>query len=294
MAAAAIETGRLKAKHEFEIWQLAKVSNYDLVWRLLPHSISTAVFHSGTARCVNLLQYSFDVSIDVAELPELLESIVKKHDWLQASSYNSVKLVWGFGGCTLVPGPLFEPDKLTGFADLSLGQTKRGWHPDFYRHASGAVSVFNVHDQTLDYLQTQFRASRVKQLHSNAVIAQQLQDMGAIGGQTKCAVLLDKQFITVVITSGKDWLLVNRYNIRTPEEITYFVLLAIKETGLDAKTLPISLFGDTYSNPEWFAHLKQYAGICGEGNLPAAWGAHNATEGQLAPWFAIFAATSCV
>jgi hypothetical protein len=131
-------------------------------------------------------------------------------------------------------------------------------------------------------------------LHNNAVFAQQVQDMGAIGGTVRAAALLEKGFITLVVIDGKDWKIINRYAVKTPQEITYFTLLALQEVGLEAANVPLSLYGDTEANPEWYQPLLKFMPMAGLGNLPSAWGAHGVNTTDLAPWFATFAVTACV
>ncbi len=294
MATTLTQTARLKSKAEFENWQLSKVASYDLVWRLLPTGFWAAVFHAGMARCVVAVQYQFDLPLAPSETKEQLQSIIAQHEWLQTSSYNSVKVSWGWGGSVVVPADFFDIAELPQICSRSIGQPVRGQVADFYRHAGGPVSVFYTDSNAADYLALQYRASRIKHLHSNAVFAQQVQDMGAIGGTTRAVLLLDKGYITIVLIKGKNWQLVNRYAVKTPQDITYFVLLALQETGIDVVTTPLSIYGDTQSNPEWYQPLLGYLPTAGVGNLPSAWAAHGASEVDLAPWFGIFAMTACV
>lgn len=286
--------GRLKKQADFEHWQLSKVAQYDLTLRLMPNSISAVVFHAGSARAVVAVAYEFDLQLDLQEYKEQLQVIISKHEWLQPSSYSSVKIATGWGGATFVPQELYTNADEANLLDLSLGKMQSDYQAASYKHQSAAVSLFYAPAELLDFLQTQYRASRIKLMHTNSVFAQQLLDMSAATGPAKLALLVEKGYLTVVITKGKAWQLVNRYNIKTPVDISYFTVLAAQETGLDIASLPVTYYGTTESNAEWVAALSKYATVLGTGNLPSAWSAHGAAEADLAPWFATFAMTSCV
>jgi hypothetical protein len=174
-----------------------------------------------------------------------------------------------------------------------LGTKARTESLEFYKHAGGVVSAFYADENSLDSIRTQYRASRVIALHHTAAIAQQLQDMSAANGPDRAAVYFEQGYVTLVVLKGKTWQLANRYAIKTPQDVTYFTLLALKESFGTHEGVPVALYGDLNRYAEWLAPLKSYLPVSGPGAIPAAWAAHQATEQDLAAWFGTLAISAC-
>lgn len=293
MASTLVLSARLKHQVEYEPWHLAKTSSYDLLLKLGPYSSSAAVVHANTSRVLWAVDYSYDIATPVTVARAQLEMMLANHEQLQVSSYNTVKVAWAWGNALMLPESMFDLGTAAEELELVLGNPGRGQSVEFYRHPGGIVSAFYADEEAIDFLKVSFRASRVAIIHHNASIGQQLQDMSGYDGPARCAVYYEQGSAVMAVLQGKTWQLLNRYIIKAPEDLTYFTLLALRETMGSYDGVPVNLYGDLERYTEWLRPLKAQFPKADAGNLPATWGAHMASEQDMRPWFGLLTLCSC-
>jgi hypothetical protein len=173
---------------------------------------------------------------------------------LAQPTFTSIYINWPGKNFTLVPSAYYKPEKAKELLEFSVGKTEEGTicvndvKPDIKLVFSVPTSLKNILDKTFPHHQLQ---------HSGACLINLFFTHFQLKKANVLLSIREKQ-IELVIKKDKQLLLYNIFDIKTNEDILYYLLFSIEQFKLDPVTLQLAISANRETNDELFDAVKKY------------------------------------
>lgn len=155
---------------------------------------------------------------------------------------------------TLCPNALFEQENARQILEFNCGDSKN--KPLLVDDVNATIKLIYAIDEelksTLDKL---FPQHQIK--HQLTVLSKLMLNAEEFV-KDELLIAIDEQTISVVLKQQQQIVLANKYQIKTNEDVLYYVLFIIEQYQLNPLTLKLSLIGNIEVNTELINSLKKY------------------------------------
>ena len=155
---------------------------------------------------------------------------------------------------TLCPNVLFEQENARQILEFNCGDSKN--KPLLVDDVSTTIKLIYTIDEelksTLDKLFPQH------QIKHQITLLNKLMLNAEEFTKEELLISIDEQSICVVLKQQQQIILANQYQIKTNEDVLYYVLFVIEQYQLNPLTLKLSVIGNIEANTELISSLKKY------------------------------------
>lgn len=155
---------------------------------------------------------------------------------------------------TLCPTPFYEPDNARALLEFNCGDTEQQLilTDDIHSTIKLIYTIDEALQSTLDKL---FPQHQLK--HEITVLARLMLNTEELSKENMLISIRDNS-IEVIVKQNQQLILANQYNVKTNEDVLYYVLFILEQYQLNPLTVALTLVGNMEANSELFVSLKKY------------------------------------
>jgi hypothetical protein len=187
------------------------------------------------------------------DLENYFIQLVSEFHLLQAN-YTSIYINWPGKNFTLVPSAYYKPEKARELLEFSVGKTDEETicvndvKPDIKLVFSIPTGLKNALDKTFPHHQLK---------HSGACLINLFFTHFQLKKTSVFLSIHEKQ-IELLVKKDKQLLLYNIFDIKSNEDILYYLLFSIEQFKLDPATLQLGISANRETHDELFEAVKKY------------------------------------
>jgi hypothetical protein len=190
---------------------------------------------------------------DPVELGHYFSQFVGEFD-LGKKNYDSIYLNWLNKHFTLVPDSFYTPAKAGELLDFNIGHSP-GESVSTNDIVGEAKLVYSMPDELKSRLDKLFPKHDLKHFGHTSI------QLFFTHFQLKNAdvfINIHSQHMELMIKKEKQLLLYNLFDIKSDEDILYYLLFSIEQFNLNPLTLKLSIAANRETNDELFKAIKKY------------------------------------
>jgi len=212
--------------------------------------------------------------------------IFGQHAFLASPLWKEVMVVVSTTHFTLIPDQIFSADLLPEYQKL-LFQPFSGEKLATRKHENGYINVYTIDGALEEWLNLTFSQKPVIVHQTSALIEAFLAKQVKDNSELTMLVQVEPKYIIVLVKRNNQLLFCNLYNISAETDIAYFVLLTMKELGMNPEKESLSIYGQADPDNNAFKTLARYIRHIAPGDLPT--NLHFASDfGQVIPSYRHF------
>jgi Protein of unknown function (DUF3822) len=197
-----------------------------------------------------------------------LQQLLIQHEYLLRTNWASVKIGLVGAQFTLIPSQIFQPDLIAEYGKL-LFQLAPGQELYYYPHGRQFVNLFAQQSSLISFIYSAFGERAVITHQASGLIEGFLGNFNLGNSEIDMLVQVEDDFILVLVKRRGQLLFCNSYQVNSGADIAYFVLLVMKELGMNPETDVVSLYGQLTVDSEEYATLYKYIRYIYFGERPA-------------------------
>lgn len=237
----------------------SKLEHNILLFQLGAGSLRYAVADTKKNRCLVLEEFKLNPPRDYQDAVGQLVNILDHTEVLRLEGWKEIRISFVAGKFSLVPLALYDENVAPEFLGLLAPHDSNSETVLDYKHKDGIVDVFAASKRMLGFFTDTFGDKKIRFVPQTSLLIEGVLHLAAsLKGKPVMLVKIDADHITLAAASGNNLLICNVYSTTNENDIAYYVMLAIKELGLDANDLPVYLCGDTGTASASYQKLYNY------------------------------------
>ena len=253
-------------------FDIALLHEYSLTLEIGLASITLTAFHPTERRVLTTEKYLLQHSPTTADILAALEELFKEHVFLSAGFWKEVIVVINNFKHVLVPQELFDKDKAPELmkpcvsVDLEQDELLVDEHPTV-----GIVNAFFMRRALKEFFAGRYPNSEVRFVHHAGLIVAALRSVmqRELSEGTKVALVVGDRQFSVSIFRQQEMRYHNSFIYTQEADFIYFILLVVRELGLDREQDQLLLYGDISTESALYEKLKLYFHKISFGSRPA-------------------------
>ncbi len=166
---------------------------------------------------------------------------------LQAENFDSVKINFNVDKFTFVPAPLFDLGDLKTYYDFNIGDKELD-EEIYYSFSSktNLYTIFAFNKDVVEFFEKQY---------NNAEFVAGISDFIDFSIDNSKSVISDNDFsiyskifnncLDVVVLKDNMLFVANTFNLKTPNDLVYYLLKPLNDLNLDGNTINLNICGNT-------------------------------------------------
>ena len=227
-------------------------------------SFSCAAASPASRRFLGFEHWDFDHALDAETFNALLDESI-----LLSSSRQYRKAICSYEGreTMFIPASLFDASSVNEQMALGFGSAvlKK-------QIASEEIPMMQICNSfTYDSEVSASIAQRLRQVEFHHASAIRLRYLAAIGGPGKDVIVLidiDGAFMHITAVRSSSLMFHNTFEFRTPEELTYYMLLVFEQLKLNPEVADVFFTGTTSKEDPAYIMASRYVSHCRLAGLP--------------------------
>lgn len=236
----------------------------DIYLHVGSNSISCAAASPASRRFLGFEHWDFDYEIDASSFNAILDESI-----LLSPSHQYRKAICSLAGreTMFIPASLFDASSIKEQLALGFGASVLKKQISSEEIPMMQISNSFTYDAEL-HAAIAHRLRQVEFHHSSAI---RLRYLAAIGGPGKDVLVLvdvDGIFMHITAVRTSSLLFHNTFEFRTPEELTYYMLLVFEQLKLNPEVVDVFFTGTTSKEDPAFTTASRYVNHCRLAGLP--------------------------
>jgi len=194
--------------------------------------------------------------------------LFQQYPFLIQTHWASVQVAFTGISHTLIPLEILHEADLNELSK-TLFQTAENEQVQVYVHKNLHASLFVVEITAVQFLQECFSENLTICHQTSGLIAGFLSNFHLVNSSKDMLVLVAQDYVTILIKEQSRLLFCNSYPCATALDAAYYVILVMKELGLNPDTEVVSIFGQITLETETYAVFYNYIRYVYFGDKPA-------------------------
>lgn len=236
----------------------------DLYLTVGDKSFSCACASPSARRFLGFEHWDLEASLNSETLTRLLAN-----SELSQAVHSYRKVICGVisNETMFIPAPLYDSN--TAAEQLQLAFGSEVVSKNIASEELNMMQIVNVYTQNQSITST--ISGRFRQTEFHHVSAMRLRYLASISGPSKEVLMLvdvDDSVMNVTAVKASSLLFHNSFEFKTPEELTYYLLLVFEQLKLNPETAELFFTGNISKNDAAFALASRYVSNCRLSGLP--------------------------
>jgi len=230
-------------------------SLYSLSIQVRLDGLSFFIQNTQTREIVTFEEVRFRESVTLQHLVSTIDQVFKEKEKLQ-QPFQKVTVVYANELFTVVPKALFNPTKRADYLKFNtkIISTDFVAHDNIDEHE--LVTVYIPYTNVNNYFFDKFGSFDF--YHSTTVFIKSILKNSTVDLETQVVVDLSITHFYIGITKNKKLELINRYEVRTPEDFIYYLLFTLEQLELSTETTVIKITGNISKEDPYYKLLYTY------------------------------------
>ncbi len=261
-----------KLKHQIksETIDIEALHNYSLHYLIKPHQMLCGVIDNSRGKYLLFEEYDMpDLMLEQRNYLDSINDIIDNHHLFKAGFWKNIRVSFQNEFFTLVPSGLYDSDSSMLYLSQSLDEeNKDKMDAKGYKQLSvDAVNVFAAPKELISLFDGLYDKKKLDFIHETSAFIEACFRNQAID-QDNVFVSIDKEeFIMVIIQNGK-LQLCNSFKYKTVNDLIYYLMFTIKESGLDNESLILTLWGEIAEQSKIYEGIYKYVRYVEIGKRP--------------------------
>ncbi len=197
----------------------------------------------------------FDTSATLQNLPKHIEQVFQTHEDLQ-HTFKEVSVIYSNNLFTLVPLALFDESKAVDYLKFNtkILSTDFVAHDVLEKH--GLITVYVPYTNVNNYFFERFGSFAY--YHSITLFTEELYKGSNGSSDPEALAIISPSYFYLGVIKEKKVLLVNRFDIKTPEDFIYYVLFCFEQLGINPDSVLLKLTGSIQKEDDFFQMAYTY------------------------------------
>ncbi|EMR02692.1 DUF3822 family protein [Cesiribacter andamanensis] len=244
------------------------LQDYSLLLQAGEREFQLAVIDTKSNRCLLLEHYNlFDFSSE-EEHQRLIENLFEDHHLLMAGFWHSVRFSVKNLRFSLIPAALFDKEQSAAYLRLTspLPATDSIL---YYRHLKNSIiTVFGAEQRFMEWLSRRYPNLKIQVIHHISAFTEGVLHSSDHSSGQDVFLLLENGLLSVLITQGNKLQYANLFRCQEPADFLRYLMMVLKQFGLDQTSTKIQLWGNVPPDSPWFRAVKPYLGNLSFGSRP--------------------------
>jgi hypothetical protein len=238
-----------------ETYDPATLSDCHLSIELSKDGIAAAVLDLNRNKYIALKTYNFQGSTDLRSASQKILNILDIEK-LFKEEYKSISLALNTPKSTIVPNPLFDPEKKTELLSFnhSIEEDESVKVDDL--KTLEAKNIYSVPALILEVLK-KFQ-NKAKLIHHSTVLIEDILRLNKNKDGKKIFVHVQPSHFEIIITGDKKLIFYNSFQYQTSEDFIYYLLFACEQLKFNPENLELILIGQIERNSAIYSLLYKY------------------------------------
>ena len=203
---------------------------------------------------IALKHYGFAENIAEHKYPAILHDLLIKDEFLN-KEYNTVHCLWLSSRTTLLPGILYEREKLKQYFEFNQVLNDLDELHANHLKSLDAYLIFPIHHEIANAFIKQYPTLKFYNQATPFIEYALNQDLN----ETDCAYLnIQKNFFDIIIIRNHSLILHNSFNFRYEQDMMYFIMNVYDKVMLDPAIFPIYLSGLVEKNSNLVSLIRKF------------------------------------
>lgn len=227
----------------------------DLIITVDESSVQLSLLEKKSNRFIGIEVFGLEKKEEI-NWKEYLESISAKSTILRKYEFSKVKICITSNKYTLVPEALLHPGDENSYFKMNFTGTYDVTIKSSHINAFSLFTVYGVDKKLIAELNHFFQDPKI--MHHSEVLLQSSLRIGRTDSNKKLLLNIRKNEIDVLISEGKNLLLLNSFNRNSDEDVLYFTLFACEQLAIDTEKINVYLSGEIEAESNLYKLLFKY------------------------------------
>lgn len=265
-------SNKFKRNHQIkdDAFSVDAIPTYTLALQTGNDSFRFCITDEAGGKCLWLEDYRFIAPVFAEQLLDQLNLIYDEHEILQAGFWKEIKLAFRNQHFTLVPQPLFMPERAVDYLQLVADIPDETQEVFFYQHTHrDMVSVFAVERRLMEWFKMAYPNKPITALHETSALMEGILHQ-ANANTRSVAVSVEATHLTIVVTNGKQIEFCNAFYYASVPDFLYYLVLVMDELQIDPEKTKVVLYGEISHDSLIYSNLYRYVRQLSFGSKPAS------------------------
>lgn len=235
------------------------VAGYHLCLGLYNDSCSVGVFDPVDDRCMVLERYRFEGCDNMPELLGKLVSVAKSNELLGNENWKALTVAVTEPAFTFVPSEWMDDDEQKALMGLTFDYRSDLYDLHTFAHDDlGATCLYAIEKEVGKWMDHRYPSARKRYLNSASAFAAGISCYEPAGQEGTVCALSHSDMTTFASYEGGRLRFINTFETRNDDEFLYYLFLSINESGLEAESSRLLVWGDLMGETALFLRLRKY------------------------------------
>lgn len=200
----------------------------------------------------------------------VLGKLFENHHLLMAGFWHSIKLSLKSHKFTLIPASHFVEESVRDYLSLNCTINDKVESEYVYRHtSSSAVNAFAADKRLVSWVKSLYPAKDITVLHQGSALIEGILKLTNQGPEKVVYAIIDRGIMHVFVSESGNLHYYNQFSIKAPTDYIKYIMLVMKEFGLNQRTQKVVIWGNMTKNSEHFKLFTKYIGNINFGPRPS-------------------------
>jgi hypothetical protein len=253
-----MQTHKLKTKIKDDLFNIDTIAHYFLCIKISTNYIEVVVFDTKIDRCV-AYEYHELFTEDTTTLSATVANFVKTHAFLSIANWKAIYFMDCSLSYSFVPEEYHHENYTASYLRLTAEIDRQPLDMQHIQNlGQNCFCHFATPKSITEWSKKAYRDREVIWVHQAAAFVEGLSKSPDKLDTNNLHILCDKNSICVAHFRNGKLNFANSFATKTDNDTIYFILLAMKDLGLDAKDTKVWLYGDVEQNKGLLALLPDY------------------------------------
>lgn len=259
MSAIATSNYKIAKKIKAVNFDLGKLPSYSLCLQIGICDFQFCVINRQTSRCLVLEDHLLGNVRTINTRIEILESIFKRHPFLNSNKWDSIKISFKTHKFSLVPNAYFLAKAASDYLALNSEIKTKIEEVYYYKHISGnAVNIFTADKKVLRWAKEQYPQKSIQVIHQGSAFIEGILSYDDHSREKSMFANLDRGVLHLAVTQKEELQYYNQFAARKSEDYLKYIMLVFRELGLSPKASKLIIWGMVKNNGPQLQLLKKY------------------------------------